>query len=118
MASHRILYVGRDHILLRFLQDALSDCTVVRCPDGRGARPLIESDINYSLLLFDDTLPDTTGTELAQFARALSHRVRTPIVILSVDKARGVVAGLLFEKPYDTGSIVETITATLQHSKT
>ena len=115
MASHRILYVGRDHSLLDFLRDILrkTDDSIVRCPDGRDARLFIESDIKYSLLLFDDALTDTSGVELAQFARSLKHRTTTPIVILSVDKARGMVAGLFFEKPYDVGSIVETMSRLL-----
>ena len=120
MASHHILYVGRDLALTAFLKDELKrlDCFVVRCPDGRGARLFIESDIKYSLLLFDDELPDMTGLALAHFTSERAHRMRTPIVILSTEKARGMVAGLFFEKPYDVGSILETITARLQVSKT
>jgi DNA-binding response OmpR family regulator len=120
MASHRILYVGRDHSLSDFLRDVLKKTgdLIVRCPDGRGARLFIESDIKYSLLLFDDELMDMSRVELAQYAHSLQHRATTPIVILSVDKARGVVAGLYFERPYDVSSVVETITARLQDSKT
>jgi DNA-binding response OmpR family regulator len=120
MRSPRILYVGLDHTLLFFLRDVLKkiDTEIVRCPSGRCSFCLIESDIKYALLLFDDELPDMTGVELAQFARKLEHRKSTPIVILSKEKARGVVAGLFFEKPYDVGSIVETVTARLQDSKT
>jgi DNA-binding response OmpR family regulator len=118
--KHRILYVGRDLALTAFLKDELKrlDCFVVRCPDGRGARLFIESDINYSLLLFDDELPDMTGLALANFTRERAHRTTTPVVILSGDKARGMVAGLFFEKPYDVGSIIETITVKLRDSKT
>jgi DNA-binding response OmpR family regulator len=118
--KYRILYVGRDHALTAFLKDELKrlDCFVVRCPDGRGARLFIESDIKYSLLVFDDELPDMTGLALAHFTSEQAHRANTPVMILSADKARGMVAGLFFEKPYDVGSIVETITARLRHSKT
>ncbi|MGB7926115.1 MAG: hypothetical protein WCF57_22940 [Pyrinomonadaceae bacterium] len=76
------------------------------------------SAIKYSLFLFDEQLPDMTGIELAQFTRSIKHRATTPIVVLSKEKARGMVAGLLFEKPYDVGSIIETITTKLQDSKT
>jgi DNA-binding response OmpR family regulator len=117
MPSHRILYVGYHLNLLQSLSRILEDCQVVRCPGGSNAHLLIESNIKYSLFLFDDELPDITGAELAQFTRKLKHRATTPIVILSKDKARGVVAGLFFEKSYNVGSIVETITARLQDSK-
>ena len=120
MASHHILYVGRDITLLLFLRDVLkkTDDTIVRCPSGRESYCLIESDIKYSLLLFDDELSDMTGLALAHFTSEQAHRKATPVVILSADKARGMVAGLFFEKPYDVGTLVETITARLQDSKT
>jgi DNA-binding response OmpR family regulator len=63
--------------------DALKDCEVVRCPSNSYlARLFIGSEINYSLLLFDDKLRDTTGAELEQFTRSQKHRERTPVIIL------------------------------------
>ena len=95
MASHRILYVGRDLSLLQLLNGILEGCRVVRCPGGSNAYLMIESDIKYSLLLFDDELPDMTGEKLKRFARKLSHRERTPIII--------------FKKSDDLSKLVETI---------
>jgi DNA-binding response OmpR family regulator len=117
--KYRILYVGRDLALAAFLIDELKriDCFVVRCPRGTEARSFIASDINYSLLLFDDELPDMTGLALAHFTSERAHRKTTPVVILSAEKARGMVAGLFFEKPFDVDSLVQTITARLQDSK-
>lgn len=117
-SQHRILYVGNDLALFHSLSDALSDCQIVRCPSGCLFYILIESKIEYALLLFDEDLPDITGVELAQLARKLKHRATTPILILSKDRTRGVVAGLLVVKSCDVGSIVETIAAMLQRSKT
>jgi DNA-binding response OmpR family regulator len=126
--KYRILYVGRDLALTVFLKDALNplDCYVVRCPRGTEARIFIESEmpyiggsaIKYSLFLFDEQLPDMTGIELAQLTRSIKHRAATPIVILTKEKARGMVAGLFFEKPFDVVSIVETIITRLRRSKT
>lgn len=81
--KYRILYVGSDLALTAFLKDALSrlDCFVVRSPDVRLSYCLIESEIKYSLLLFDEVLPDMTGQELEQFARTVKHRKQTPVVI-------------------------------------
>lgn len=81
MASHRILYVGLDLNLLQLLKGILTGCHVVRCPGGSNARLFIESDIEYSLLLFDDEPMGTTGAELKRLARSLEHRKQTPVII-------------------------------------
>ena len=90
MASHRILYAGDDIYLPAGLRDGLGglDCFVVRSPVG-GARIFLESDIRYTLLLFDDT---EAGAELERFARSLPHREGTPVII--VKKSKGL-KGLL-----------------------
>lgn len=82
--KYRILYVGRDYVLSGFLQDALKhlDCFVVRCPGGRESRLFIGSDIKYSLLLFDEQLPDMTGAELKRFTLSLPHREKTPVLVV------------------------------------
>ncbi len=92
--KHRILYAGNDLALSQCLRETLSDCRVVHAPGGSVARILIKG-INYSLLLFAPELPDTTGTELAQFTRALPHRERTPIILISASE--------------EEASIVETV---------
>jgi CheY-like chemotaxis protein len=76
---YRILYVGNDLALQKYLQSELGDCQVVRCPDG-SALTLIKH-ISYSLLLFDEELPDMMGKELAQSVRSLEHREQTPIIV-------------------------------------
>ncbi len=78
--SHRILYAGNDLALLKYLQDTIEDCQTVRCPDGSQARLFIDK-IKYSLLVFDEVLPDCTGAELTRFVRSLAHREKTPIII-------------------------------------
>ena len=87
MASHRILYAGDDITLPARLKDALHafDCFMVYSPVGI-ARTLIRSEIEYSLLLFDET---EAGAELEGFARALSHRERTPVIIVKKSEGLG-----------------------------
>jgi hypothetical protein len=75
------LYVGNDLSLLKSLQDELTDSQIVRSPGGSVTRLLIAS-INYSLLLFDEDLPDATGKELEGHALPLLHHTRTPIITL------------------------------------
>lgn len=103
MAAHRILYVGLDLNLLQILNGILTGCRVVRCPGGSNAYLLIESDIKYSLLLFADESLGTTGAELERFARKLSHRERTPIII--------------FKKSDNFNILVETIIQRLATQK-
>lgn len=109
MSSHRILYVGHDLILLEYLHGALKDCLVVRCPGDSLAVSLIKSEINYSLFLLDEKLPETTGQELADFAHGVRHRARTPIIILSANKARCAGEGVFFKRPDDLKVIVSAI---------
>jgi CheY-like chemotaxis protein len=99
--QHRILYVGNNYALLKLLHNAFTqiDCRIVRCPTGSISRTLLQSNINYSLLLFDDQLPDTTGLKLKHLARQLPHRQRTPIIIL--------------KKSDEHNPLVETILKTL-----
>jgi DNA-binding response OmpR family regulator len=96
---YKILCATTDHALPKALRAGLKqlDCFVDYCPAGWLARSLIASDIHYALLIIDD-LPDETGPALAQFARSLTHRARTPIIIVS---AR--------EKSADGAHLVETV---------
>jgi len=90
MASRRILYAGADTDLPARLRGGLGglDCFVVRSP-VETARLFIRSDIEYSLLLFDDS---EEGAELGAYARSLPHREQTPVVIV---KKSGGLNGLL-----------------------
>jgi hypothetical protein len=81
MSSHRILYVGYNLALLNYLQANLADCTIVRAPYDLTVRSLIKN-INYSLLLFDEELTDTTGSELAEYVCSLEREPCTPFIII------------------------------------
>jgi hypothetical protein len=80
---YRVLYVGRNLALAQFFNRALADisCDVSYFPATWLARPVIESYGAYTLFLFDEQLPETTGAELPQFAATLRHRARTPHLI-------------------------------------
>jgi hypothetical protein len=93
MASHRILYAGDDTGLPARLRDALHglDCYVVRSP-VEIARTLIRSEIEYSLLLFDET---DEGAELESCARSLSHRARTPVIIVKGSEGLGGLVDII-----------------------
>jgi hypothetical protein len=81
MSSRRILYVGYNEALLLYLQRNLADCRIVRSPGDSTVRGLIKN-INYSLLLFDEELPNTTGSELAEYVCSLEREPCTPFIII------------------------------------
>ena len=85
--SHRILYAGDISTLPARLRDGLTglSCFVVYSPVGL-ARTFIESNIKYSLLIFDDT---AAGRELESFARSLTHRARTPVILVKESEGLG-----------------------------
>ena len=91
---YHILYAGNDLALLKSLQDELTDSRVVRSPGGSVTRLLIAS-ILYSLLLFDEDLPDVTGKELETHARALPHHTPTPIITLTASEREANITRVL-----------------------
>lgn len=74
----------------------------MRSPDGSIARLLMKS-ILYSLLLFDEVLPDTTGKELEGFACTLLHHAGTQIITIRAGEHEAkiveMVARLLDRSP-------------------
>src|ERR1041384_7737329 len=83
--DYKVLFVSRNHDLLKFLRDRLKplfDCYIDYCPSASQARLLLEHDLYFTLCLFDD-LPDVTGAELADFTRTLANRKTVPIILVS-----------------------------------
>jgi DNA-binding NtrC family response regulator len=92
--KYRILYAGNDLRLLKYLEDKLKDCHVVRAPSGYVARTLIKGESGYSLFLFDKELPDTTASELESYTHM--HRESVPVIIFkSSDKFRPIVKTII-----------------------
>ncbi|MBV9926198.1 MAG: hypothetical protein JOZ96_14355 [Acidobacteria bacterium] len=86
MPTRRVLYAGDDAALPWLLKDPLKrlDCVLVRAP-APVARMFLQSNIEYSLFLFD---ADPTGAELEAYARTLPHREHTPVLL--VKKTQGI----------------------------
>jgi CheY-like chemotaxis protein len=115
MRSLTILYVEDYKLLLLYVKEMLEaqGWRVETCLDGTSALEKIESANPYDLLLLDKSLPGVDGLELVRRARSLTHRRRTPIIMLSAgDSARAALragADLFLKKPEDVDAIVETI---------
>jgi CheY-like chemotaxis protein len=96
--------------------------TVELCADGTEATRKIESKARYHLLILDNQLPGKDGLELARRARALPHRRRTPIIMLSAsDVERDALhAGVnaFLRKPQDIGRLAATVTRLLVKNTT
>jgi hypothetical protein len=86
--QYKVLYVGRDHDLLKFLRDRLKarKCYIDYCPALWLAHLLLKGETHYAVWLFDE-LPDATGAALAQYARTLPQRRCTPLIVVSDPQA-------------------------------
>jgi DNA-binding response OmpR family regulator len=112
-----ILYVEDHKVVADALKDTLEaeGWRVVLCYDGAAAINRVASEASYDVLVFDNHLPNVNGLELVRYARRLSHRQRTPIIVLSASEAsteaRDAGADVFLRKPQDVGMIVETVKA-------
>lgn len=81
--------------------------------NGQVALAKIESGAHYDLLILDNELPGISGIELIRRTRALAHRQRTPIIMLSASdferEARRAGVSIFLRKPQDMPFLAETI---------
>jgi CheY-like chemotaxis protein len=116
MRSLTILYVEDHKLLLLYVKDMLEaqGWRVETCQDGTRALEVIESRSLYDVLILDNGLPGISGLELVRRARRLTHRRRTPIIMLSASDnakaARQAGANAYLKKPDEVDAIIETIT--------
>ena len=115
MRSLTILYVEDHKLLLSHVREMLArqGWLVETCQDGTSAFERIAGADAYDVLLFDSSLPDMSGLELVRRARSLTHRRRTPIILLSAsDSQRAALragADVSLRKPDDVNTIIQTI---------
>src|SRR2546421_10468651 len=83
----RLLYVGEDLALIRFLRTAFHgpEYHVVSCPDRNSAERFIKSDIRYHLFIFDHEMRHRAAFDLARLVRSLKHRERLPAIIVGTE---------------------------------
>ena len=117
MRSLTILYVEDHKLLLLYVKDMLEEqgWRVETCQDGMRALEIIESGSLYDVLILDHGLPGMSGLELVRRARCLTHRRRTPIIMLSASDAaraaRQAGADAFLKKPEEVNAIVKTVTS-------
>src|SRR5437588_9288686 len=83
----RLLYVGEDLALIRFLRTAFHgpDYHVVSCPYRDAAERFINSDIRYHLFIFDHQMRHRAAFDLARLVRSLKHREGLPAIIVGTE---------------------------------
>jgi CheY-like chemotaxis protein len=115
MRSLTILYVEDHKLLLLYVKDLLEaqGWRVETCQDGTKALEIIKSANPYDVLILDNGLPGMSGLELVRHARRLTHRRRTPIIMLSASNsakaARQAGADAYLKKPDEVETIIETV---------
>jgi CheY-like chemotaxis protein len=85
-SSHvSILHVGDDQQIAKLVDAVLAaeEWRVELCSEGYGALEKLTGNDQYDLLVVDNDLPGLSGLELVQRAGKITHRRRTPIVLLS-----------------------------------
>lgn len=91
------------------------------CDNGAAALAKIESGAHYDLLILDNELPGINGIDLITRAKALAHRQRTPIIMLSASDverdARRAGASAFLRKPQEIPALAETIARQLARQR-
>jgi CheY-like chemotaxis protein/tetratricopeptide (TPR) repeat protein len=112
---------AEDNQLIAKLVDEMAgaeEWRVELCVDGDSALRKLTGDDRYDVLVVDNDLPGLSGLELVQRARKMTHRRRTPIVMLSGSDCEtqawraGVDAFL--NKPDQIGDLPSTIARLLR----
>jgi len=115
-----ILHAEDSEPIANLISEMLSGeaCRVELCIDGDSALRKLTSDERYDLLLVDNELPGLSGLDLVKRVRKMTHRRRTPIIMLSgndceTDAWRAGVDAFL-KKPEQVNEIPSTISRLLK----
>lgn len=82
-----ILHVEDNQQVAKLIADMFAEEQWIAelCADGYSALDKLTGKKHYDLLLVDNEIPGLSGLELVQRAKTISHRRRTPIIMLSGD---------------------------------
>lgn len=111
----KILHVEDEKLVADAVRMALEDegWKVETCADGAEARRKLWSRTHYDVLLLDNQLPGVSGIELLRHARALAHRRRTPVIVLSAGEVETEAwqagADAFLRKPENIEAVAGTV---------
>src|SRR5260370_31006327 len=118
-----ILHVEDNEQIAKLVNDMVpsAEWRVELCADGYDALEKLSGNNHYDVLLVDSDIPGLSGLELIQRARTISHRQRTPIIMLSGSdcEAEAWRAGVdaFLKKPEQINELVVTIARLLKVEK-
>lgn len=124
MKRRKILVAEDDSALLRSIRLRLESrgYEVVTAQDGYQAVALALKE-GPDLLLLDINMPAGDGFSVQDRVRKMEHLRRTPIIYITgdhsqtlVDRAVGVGARSILQKPFDTAELVQTVESILADS--
>ena len=119
-AHIRILHVEDEPQVSDAARGALSaeKWEVELCTDGDSALRKLTSNEHYDVVIVDSSLTGVTGLELAQRTRKITHRRRTPILMLSGDdletEARGAGVDAFLKKSDQLTELTPTVARLLR----
>jgi CheY-like chemotaxis protein len=119
-AHIRILHVEDEPQVADAARGALSaeKWEVELCTDGDSALRKLTGNEHYDVVIVDSSLSGVTGLELAQRARKITHRRRTPILMLSGDdletEAWGAGVDAFLKKPDQLTELTPTVARLLR----
>jgi two-component system chemotaxis response regulator CheY len=115
-----VLHVEDDEQIAKLVHEmfASEEWVVELCADGDSALEKLTGNDHYDLLVVDNDLPGLSGLNLVQRARKITHRRRTPIVMLSGSncetEAWGAGVQAFLRKPEQIGELPSTINRLLE----
>ena len=119
-AHIRILHVEDESQVADLARGVLSaeKWEVELCTDGDSALRKLTGNEHYDVVIVDSSLSGVTGLELAQRARKITHRRRTPILMLSDDDletaAWGAGVDAFLKKPDQLTQLTPTVARLLK----
>ena len=85
---------------------------VFAAPDTETAKEILDSDVNFDVVLCDHYMPKTTGLELIRDLKADPMHARVPIILMSaehrlehIETALDVGASEYLVKPFNTNDL-------------
>lgn len=114
-AKVSVLHVEDDKQVANVIKDFLSaeGMQVDSCGNGMTALRILTGDARYDVVIVDNDLPGLSGLELARRVRKITHRRKTPIIMLSGDEIETEAwrAGVkeFLRKPEDINRVAATV---------
>jgi DNA-binding NtrC family response regulator len=118
----RILVADDDPLTSELLETRYH---VVSVKDGREAFRLLSRDADFSVAIFNLTMPHLCGVDLVRYMKTEKRLIRIPVIIVSTDGgiktvgdafAAGALASLA--KPFGAGHLQQVLRLALNHSRT